>query len=131
MKSRPLPKFPPAVAFAWALCIVLTGCSHGGLDENTVIPRAVGAPVQLDNEQVSLTEAQLNCGIANELWEEAPSGEAQRVIFRLTDKGRALFEALNVVVRRRERHLLAGMTPREVRDAFAVSPKAARESLRR
>src|ERR1700735_876293 len=30
----------------------------------------------------------------------------------LTDKGRALFDTLNVVVRRREKHLLAGMSPR-------------------
>jgi DNA-binding MarR family transcriptional regulator len=38
----------------------------------------------------------------------------------LTDKGRALFDTLNLVVRRREKHLLAGMSPREVRTAFAV-----------
>jgi DNA-binding MarR family transcriptional regulator len=44
----------------------------------------------------------------------------------LTDKGRALFDALNVVVRRREKHLLAGMTPREVRDAFAVIRRLSR-----
>jgi hypothetical protein len=89
MKFRPLPMLPLAVLFAWALCILLTGCSHG-LDENTVMPRAMGAPIQLDNEQVSLSEAQVSCGIANELWEEVPSGEAQRTIYRVTDKGRAL-----------------------------------------
>jgi DNA-binding MarR family transcriptional regulator len=44
----------------------------------------------------------------------------------LTDKGRALFDALNVVVRRREKHLLAGMTPREVRDAFALIRRLSR-----
>jgi DNA-binding MarR family transcriptional regulator len=38
----------------------------------------------------------------------------------LTDKGRALFDSLNVVVRRRERLLLAGMSPRDVRGAFAL-----------
>jgi DNA-binding MarR family transcriptional regulator len=38
----------------------------------------------------------------------------------LTDKGGALFETLNVVVRRREKHLLTGMSPREVRAAFAL-----------
>src|SRR5271155_5762627 len=31
----------------------------------------------------------------------------------LTDKGRALFNSLNVVVRRRERRLLAGFSPRQ------------------
>jgi DNA-binding MarR family transcriptional regulator len=44
----------------------------------------------------------------------------------LTDKGRALFDALNVVVRRREKHLLARMTPREVRDAFALIRRLSR-----
>jgi len=44
----------------------------------------------------------------------------------LTDKGRALFDALNVVVRRREKHLLAGMTPREVREAFTLIRRLSR-----
>jgi DNA-binding MarR family transcriptional regulator len=44
----------------------------------------------------------------------------------LTDKGRALFETLNVVVRRREKHLLAGMSPREVRAAFALIRRLSR-----
>jgi DNA-binding MarR family transcriptional regulator len=44
----------------------------------------------------------------------------------LTDKGRALFDSLNVVVRRREKHLLAGMSPREVRAAFAVIRRLSR-----
>jgi DNA-binding MarR family transcriptional regulator len=56
-------------------------------------------------------------------------GYVRRVVHRndarcaeiyLTDKGRALFEALNVVVRRREKRLLAGLSPREVRAAFAL-----------
>src|ERR1700722_9783077 len=44
----------------------------------------------------------------------------------LTDKGRALFDTLNVVVRRREKRLLAGMSPREVRAAFALSQRLSR-----
>jgi len=44
----------------------------------------------------------------------------------LTDKGRALFDALNVVVRRREKRLLAGMSPREVRAAFALIRRLSR-----
>ena len=96
MKFRLLTMLPPAVLFALALCILLTGCSHG-LDQNTVIPRAMGAPVQLDNEQVSLTDVQLTCGVASELWEETPS-ETQRTIYRLTDKGRALQFADDIYV---------------------------------
>jgi DNA-binding MarR family transcriptional regulator len=44
----------------------------------------------------------------------------------LTDKGRALFDTLNVVVRRREKRLLAGMSPREVRAAFALMRRLSR-----
>lgn len=44
----------------------------------------------------------------------------------LTDKGRALFDTLNVVVRRREKHLLAGMSPPEVRAAFALIRRLSR-----
>jgi DNA-binding MarR family transcriptional regulator len=44
----------------------------------------------------------------------------------LTDKGRALFDALNVVVRRREKRLLAGMSPAEVRAAFGVIRRLSR-----
>jgi DNA-binding MarR family transcriptional regulator len=48
----------------------------------------------------------------------------------LTDKGRALFETLNVVVRRREKHLLAGMSRREVRAAFALIRRLSRNMAR-
>jgi len=48
----------------------------------------------------------------------------------LADKGRALFDTLNVVVRRREKHLLAGMSPREVRAAFAVMRRLNRNVAR-
>ncbi len=48
----------------------------------------------------------------------------------LTDKGRALFETLNVVVRRREKLLLAGMSPREVRAAFALMRRLSRNMER-
>jgi DNA-binding MarR family transcriptional regulator len=44
----------------------------------------------------------------------------------LTDKGRTLFDTLHVVVRRREKRLLAGMSPREVRAAFALIRRLSR-----
>lgn len=49
----------------------------------------------------------------------------------LTDKGRALFDVLNVLVRRRERHLLAGMSPTEVRAAFALIRRLSRNMAMR
>ena len=48
----------------------------------------------------------------------------------LTDKGRTLFDRLNVVVREREKRLLAGMSPREVRAAFGVMRRLNRNMAR-
>jgi DNA-binding MarR family transcriptional regulator len=48
----------------------------------------------------------------------------------LTDRGRALFDTLNVVVRRREKLLLAGLSPREVRGAFALMRRLSRNMER-
>jgi DNA-binding MarR family transcriptional regulator len=52
--------------------------------------------------------------------------DARCVGIYLTDKGRALFDTLNVLVRRREKRLLEGMSPREVRAAFAVIRRLSR-----
>jgi DNA-binding MarR family transcriptional regulator len=48
----------------------------------------------------------------------------------LTDQGRALFDTLNVVVRGREKRLFAGMSPREVRAAFALVRRLSRNMER-
>lgn len=48
----------------------------------------------------------------------------------LTEKGRALFDSLNVLVRRREKRLLAGMSPSEVRAAFALIRRLSRNMTR-
>jgi len=44
----------------------------------------------------------------------------------LTDKGRALFDSLNVVVRRREKRLLNGLSPRQVAASFALIRRLSR-----
>lgn len=46
--------------------------------------------------------------------------DARCVEVYLTDKGRALFNSLNIVVRRREKQLLNGLSPREAAAAFAL-----------
>jgi DNA-binding MarR family transcriptional regulator len=56
--------------------------------------------------------------------------DARCAAIHLTDKGRALFDTLNAVVRRRERLLLAGMSPREVRGAFALMRRLIRNMER-
>jgi MarR family transcriptional regulator, organic hydroperoxide resistance regulator len=44
----------------------------------------------------------------------------------LTPKGRSLFDSLNVVVRRREKRLLNGFSPREIAAAFALMRRLSR-----
>jgi len=52
--------------------------------------------------------------------------DARCVAVYLTEKGRALFNTLNTVVRRREKRLLAGLSPREVAAAFALIRRLSR-----
>src|SRR5437762_13677590 len=69
------------------LCAFSLACSHD-LDGNTIKPRAEGNPMQLDSEQVSLTTAQVSCGVENELWAAGSADAGQRTIYRLTQKAR-------------------------------------------
>jgi DNA-binding MarR family transcriptional regulator len=46
--------------------------------------------------------------------------DARYVEVYLTDKGRALFDTLNVVVRGRQQRLLQGFSPRDFATAFAL-----------
>jgi DNA-binding MarR family transcriptional regulator len=46
--------------------------------------------------------------------------DARYVEVFLTDKGRSLFNSLNIVVRRRQRRLLKGFSTQEITAAFAL-----------
>jgi MarR family transcriptional regulator, organic hydroperoxide resistance regulator len=52
--------------------------------------------------------------------------DARCVEVYLTDKGRALFNSLNIVVRRREQRLLEGLSPPQVAAAFALIRRLSR-----
>ncbi|HEX3951706.1 MAG TPA: MarR family transcriptional regulator [Steroidobacteraceae bacterium] len=52
--------------------------------------------------------------------------DARCVEVYLTDKGRALFNSLNVVVRRREQRLMEGFSPAQVAAAFALIRRLSR-----
>lgn len=65
-----------------ALMLCLAACSSPDFDPK---PLLENTPVDLTNEQVTLTDAQVNCGAQNELW-DPPSGN----IAKLTQKGRDL-----------------------------------------
>jgi DNA-binding MarR family transcriptional regulator len=52
--------------------------------------------------------------------------DARCVEVYLTEKGRALFNTLNIVVRRREKRLLNGLSQQEVAAAFALLARLSR-----
>jgi DNA-binding MarR family transcriptional regulator len=52
--------------------------------------------------------------------------DARCVEVYLTDKGRALFNSLNVVVRRREQRLLEGFSAAQIAAAFALIRRLSR-----
>lgn len=56
--------------------------------------------------------------------------DARCVEVYLTDKGRALFNSLNVVVRRREQRLLAGVSPTQIATAFNLIRRLSRNMTR-
>jgi hypothetical protein len=72
------------------LCIVFTGCGDPAVFNDGVAKGAAQAePFQVDSEQVSISPAQLACGVNDELW-DAPSSGGDRSISHLEQKGRNL-----------------------------------------
>ncbi len=67
-------------------CLVLAGCGGGEFDPRGILE---SRPVQLDGEQVTLNQGQVECGAREDLWIVSPMGEG-RAIARLTQKGRDL-----------------------------------------
>jgi hypothetical protein len=70
-------------------CLILGGCSDGEFGEGTVRGLIESAPRQLDNEQVTLTQGQVDCGAHEDLWDVESAG-VERWIAKLTQKGRNL-----------------------------------------
>src|SRR6202789_3750375 len=56
--------------------------------------------------------------------------DARYVEVFLTDKGRALFNSLNIVVRRRQRRLVKGFSAAELATAFALVRRMSRNMVR-
>jgi hypothetical protein len=65
--------------------VCLSGCGSSDFDADNVHAQVEGTPQSLSNEQVVLTEAQVDCGARNDLW-DAPTGN----LARLAQKGRDL-----------------------------------------
>ena len=95
----------------WRILAVLA--MGDGISINEIIDRAMMQQSALSRALMSMVR----------------EGYVRRVVHRqdarcaevyLTAKGRALFNSLNIVVRRREKRLLNGLAPREVAAAFAL-----------
>jgi hypothetical protein len=80
----------PSAPLAVIVCALCGGCSDPNLfDDNVAKGVAQAELFQLDSEQVSMTSAQLGCGVTEELW-DAPSAGSSRRISHLQQKGRSL-----------------------------------------
>ncbi len=68
-----------------ALMLVLAGCGSSEFGPGSVTGLLERAPLALSGEQVTLKQAQVDCGVQNELWDPPADNVA-----KLTQKGRDL-----------------------------------------
>jgi MarR family transcriptional regulator, organic hydroperoxide resistance regulator len=93
---------------------ILAALSMGdGITINEIIDRAMV-------QQSALSRALMRMEKENFVRRVTRADDARCVEVYLTNKGRALFKSLNVVVRRREQRLFHGFSPRQVASAFAL-----------
>ena len=78
-----------AQALSAILLLTAASCDSGGFGTYKIKDLLEPKPIQLDAEQVSLTQTQVDCGVKADLW-EAPVALGERTVCRLTDKGRAV-----------------------------------------
>ena len=80
-----------SLAAILCLCAALAGCSNPkDFDAEKAKSIIEASPVNLDGEQVSLTSAQLDCGVKAELWESPSQVSQDRSTARLSQSGRAI-----------------------------------------
>jgi DNA-binding MarR family transcriptional regulator len=101
----------------WRILAVLS--MGDGITINEIIDRAMV-------QQSALSRALMRMEKENYVRRVLRREDARCVEVYLTDKGRALFNALNVVVRRREQRLLEGFSPRSIEQAFGVIRRLSR-----
>ena len=95
----------------WRILAVLA--MGDGITINEIIDRAM-------MQQSALSRALMNMESEEYVRRVLRREDARYVEVYLTDKGRALFDSLNVVVRRRQQRLLKGFSPAERAAAFAL-----------
>jgi hypothetical protein len=72
-----------------SLFVLLAGCGSSEFNKDTAKEVIEANPVQLNGEQLLLTEEQVTCGNQQDLWHLTQLG-SKKAIGHLTDKGRAL-----------------------------------------
>lgn len=95
----------------WRILAVLA--MGDGICINEIIDRAM-------MQQSALSRALMNMETEGYVRRVPRRDDARYVEIFLTDQGRALFNTLNVVVRRRQKRLLQGFPPRERAAAFVL-----------
>ena len=101
----------------WRILAVLA--MGDGITITEIIDRAM-------MQQSALSRALMNMEKEDYVRRVLRRDDARFVEVFLTDKGRALFNSLNIVVRRRQQRLLKGFSPQEVAAAFAVIRRMSR-----
>jgi len=95
----------------WRILAVLA--MGDGITINEIIDRAM-------MQQSALSRALMSMEKEEYVRRVLRRDDARYVEVFLTDKGRGLFNSLNIVVRRRQRRLLKGCSPQEITAAFAL-----------
>jgi MarR family transcriptional regulator, organic hydroperoxide resistance regulator len=105
----------------WRILAVLA--MGDGITINEIVDRAM-------MQQSALSRALMNMENENYVRRVLRRADARYVEVYLTDKGRALFDSLNVVVRRRQQRLLKGFSPQELTSVFAMVRRLSRNMAR-
>jgi DNA-binding MarR family transcriptional regulator len=105
----------------WRILAVLA--MGDGITINEIIDRAM-------MQQSALSRALMNMEEEDYVRRVLRRDDARYVEVFLTDKGRTLFNSLNIVVRRRQQRLLKGFSPQELTAAFAMIRRMSRNMAR-
>jgi DNA-binding MarR family transcriptional regulator len=101
----------------WRILAVLS--MGDGITIKEIIDRAMV-------QQSALSRALMRMEEENFVRRVQRPGDARCVEVYLTEKGRALFNSLNIVVRRREQRLLEGFSPAQIAAAFTLIRRLSR-----
>jgi DNA-binding MarR family transcriptional regulator len=101
----------------WRILAVLA--MGDGITINEIIDRAM-------MQQSALSRALMNMETEDYVRRVLRREDGRNVEVFLTDKGRALFNSLNIVVRSRQKRLLKGFSKQETASAFAVIRRMSR-----